>query len=306
MRKAKRLAKAKKIVVNNLTYIRLKTDLEAVEREMDNNQPVAKEQNGGLITKIINGIATEISNNVRRKNTVDLSVEKQIARENLARFESAVNSKDLEISNDIAKFRKYIDKELFKKDTHGIKRIQFALSFMLDDSFDYLRKEESLQAVSKLLFDDEGYMNILYMLFEQNYYGIQKKASSELENGMLLGVGIWSVVVGSWLPIGIGGIARLVTNIIHRKEMKEKFQNLSKDELQVFLAMKLTIIEATRKTMKEDARKELVDDLLKYVSNLRGDAEYEWLIEKVDAPSNKEKIEICNLTIDRLSRVVGI
>lgn len=306
MRKAKRLAKAKKIVVNNLTYLRLKTDLEAVENEMNENQPIEKEQCGGLITKIINGIATELGNNVRRKTSVDLSVEKKIARDNLAIFEASVNSKELELSGDLAKFRKYIDKELFKKDTYGIKRIQFALSFMLDDSFEYLRKEESLRLVSNLLFDDEGYMNILYMLFEQNYYGIQKKATSELDNGVLLGMGVWSFVVGSWLPIGIGGIARLITNVIHRKEMKEKFQNLSKDELQAFLAMKLTVIEATRKNMKADARKELVDDLLKYVSNLRGDAEYEWLIEKVDAPSNKEKIEICNLTIDRISRVVGI
>ena len=306
MRKAKKLAKAKKIVVNNLTYLRLKTDLEAVEREMNENQPVEKEQSGGLITKIISGIATEISNNVRRKNTVELSVEKKIALDNLALFEAAVDSKELELSVDLEKFKKYIDKELFRKDTHGIKRLQFALSFMLDDYFEYLRKEESLQAISKLLFDDEGYMNILYMLFEQNYYGIQKKATSEIDKGMLLGVGVWSLVSGSWLPIGIGGIASLVTNILHRKEMKEKFQKLSKDELQAFLAMKLTIIEATRKTMKAEARKELVDDLLKYVSNLRGDAEYEWLIEKIDAPSNKEKIEICNLTIDRLSKVVGI
>lgn len=306
-RKAKRLAKAKKLVVKNLTYMRLKSDLEVIEREMNNNLPVEKEQpTGGVISKIITNIATEIANTTRRKNTVDLSVEKKVALENLESFEVVNDAKELELAKDEAKLKKFMEKELFKKDPHNIQRIQFALSFMLDSSYEYLRKEESLQKISKLLFDDEGYMNILIMLFEQNYYGIQKKDVEEAQSGMLLGAGIMSLVMGSWIPLGVGGIATVISRIIRKKELKDKFQNLSKDELHAFLAMKLTLVEATRKTMSEDARKELIDDLLKYVSNLRGDAEYEWLVEKVDAPLNKEKIELCNLTLQRLSRVVGI
>lgn len=306
MRKAKRLAKAKKLVVKNLTYLRLKNDLAIIENEINSNQPVEKETSSSGLGKIINGFVTEIANNVRRKAVVDLSVEKKTALDNLASFESENDVKELELAGDIAKLKKYMNKELFKKDAYGIQKIQFALSLMLDNSVEYVRKEESLQAISSILFDDEGYMNILFKLFEQNYYGIQKKAVDEVQTGMLLGVGVWSVVVGSWLPIGIGGIATLVNHIIHKNEMKKKFQSLSKDELQAFLAMKLTVIETTRKSMPESARKDLIDDLLKYVSNLRSDAEYEWLIEKLDAPTNKAKIELCNLAVDRLSRVVGI
>ena len=306
-RKAKRLAKAKKLVVKNLTYMRLKSDLEVIEREMNNNLPVEKEQpTGGVISKIITNIATEIANTTRRKNTVDLSVEKRIALENLESFEVVNDAKELELAKDEAKLKKFMEKELFKKDPHNIQRIQFALSFMLDSSYEYLRKEESLQKISKLLFDDEGYMNILIMLFEQNYYSIQKKDVEEAQSGMLLGAGIMSLVMGSWLPLGVGGIATVISRIIRKKELKDKFQNLSKDELHAFLAMKLTLVEATRKTMSEDARKELIDDLLKYVSNLRGDAEYNWLIEKVDGKRNKELIELCNLTIAQLSKVIGI
>ena len=306
MRKAKRLAKAKKLVVKNLTYLRLKNDLAIIENEINSNQPVEKETSSSGLGKIINGFVTEIANNVRRKAVVDLSVEKKTALDNLASFESENDVKELELAGDIAKLKKYMNKELFKKDAYGIQKIQFALSLMLDNSVEYVRKEESLQAISSILFDDEGYMNILFKLFEQNYYGIQKKAVDEVQTGMLLGVGVWSVVVGSWLPIGIGGIATLVNHIIHKNEMKKKFQSLSKDELQAFLAMKLTVIETTRKSMPESARKDLIDDLLKYVSNLRSDAEYEWLIEKLDTPTNKAKIELCNLAVDRLSRVVGI
>ena len=306
MRKAKRMAKAKSIVVKNLTYIRLKNDLAVIENEMNNNQPVEKENGGNVITKFFNGIVTELSNTARRKSVVDLSVEKKMALDNLTAFERENNVKELELASDVEKLKKYMNKELFKKDAYGIQKIQFALSLMLDNSREYVRKEESLQAISAILFNDEGYMNILFKLFEQNYYGIQKKAVDELQTGMLLGVGVWSLVVGSWLPVGIGGIATIINHLIHRSEMKKKFQSLSKDELQAFLAMKLTVIEATRKNMPESARKDLIDDLLKYVSNLRGDAEYEWLIEKLDAPANKEKIELCNLTVDRLSRVIGI
>ena len=306
MRKAKRMAKAKALVVKNLTYIRLKNDLAVIENEMNNNQPVEKENGGNVITKFFNGIVTELSNTARRKSVVDLSVEKKMALDNLTAFERENNVKELELASDVEKLKKYMNKELFKKDAYGIQKIQFALSLMLDNSREYVRKEESLQAISAILFNDEGYMNILFKLFEQNYYGIQKKAVDELQTGMLLGVGVWSLVVGSWLPVGIGGIATIINHLIHRNEMKKKFQSLSKDELQAFLAMKLTVIETTRKNMPESARKDLIDDLLKYVSNLRGDAEYEWLIEKLDAPANKEKIELCNLTVDRLSRVIGI
>ncbi|MBQ4072114.1 MAG: hypothetical protein IJD50_00130 [Clostridia bacterium] len=306
MRKAKRMAKAKALVVKNLTYIRLKNDLAVIENEMNNNQPVEKENGGNVITKFFNGIVTELSNTARRKSVVDLSVEKKMALDNLTAFERENNVKELELASDVEKLKKYMNKELFKKDAYGIQKIQFALSLMLDNSREYVRNEESLQAISAILFNDEGYMNILFKLFEQNYYGIQKKAVDELQTGMLLGVGVWSLVVGSWLPVGIGGIATIINHLIHRSEMKKKFQSLSKDELQAFLAMKLTVIETTRKNMPESARKDLIDDLLKYVSNLRGDAEYEWLIEKLDAPANKEKIELCNLTVDRLSRVIGI
>ena len=296
MRKAKRMAKAKAIIVKNLTYIRLKNDLAVIENEMNNNQPVEKENGGNVITKFFNGIVTELSNTARRKSVVDLSVEKKMALDNLTAFERENNVKELELASDVEKLKKYMNKELFKKDAYGIQKIQFALSLMLDNSREYVRKEESLQAISSILFNDEGYMNILFKLFEQNYSGIQKKAVDELQTGMLLGVGVWS----------LGGIATIINHLIHRSEMKKKFQSLSKDELQAFLAMKLTVIEATRKNMPESARKDLIDDLLKYVSNLRGDAEYEWLIEKLDAPANKEKIELCNLTVDRLSRVIGI
>ena len=306
MRKAKRMAKAKKIVVKNLTYIRLKSDLETVENEINSNQPVEKEVGGNVISKFINGLVTDVANNARRKAVVDLSVEKKTALDNLTAFESTCDMKELELAGDIAKLKKYMNKELFKKDAYGIQKIQFALSLMLDNSCEYVRKEESLEAVSKILFDDEGYMNILFKLFEQNFYGIQKKAVDDIQTGMLLGVGVWSVLIGNWLPVGISGITSIIAQILHKRELKKKFQKLSKDELQAFLAMKLTVIEASRKNMPEAVRKDLIDDLLKYVSNLRGDAEYEWLIEKLDAPANKEKIELCNLTVDRLSRVIGI
>ena len=163
-----------------------------------------------------------------------------------------------------------------------------------------------LCAVSGVLYDDAGYMTDLFRKFEKNFYGIQKPTVGELEAGLIGGLGVWSLSSWSIIPIAIGGIATLVSGIVNRLEMKKAFATLSTDELHAYIAMKLTLIEEAREVMPEEEWKNLVDDMLKYVSNLRGDAEYNWLIEKVDGKRNKELIELCNLTIEQISKIIGI
>ena len=142
--------------------------------------------------------------------------------------------------------------------------------------------------------------------FEKNFYGIQKPAVGELQAGLIGGLGIWSLSVFSIIPIAIGGVATLVSHVANRLEMKKAFKTLSTDELHAYIAMKLTLIEESREVMSEEEWKSLADEFLKYISNLRGDAEYNWLIEKVDGKRNKELIELCNLTIAQLSKIIGI
>ena len=303
----KKQAKIKALVLKNLTYIYLKANVDAIEKEMSENEPVQIDNSRNIITKVISTIATEVANGIRRKNTLELSNEKTTALETLKAFEASVSEKDLALSKDIEKLKAFINKKMFKKDKDNLLRMQFALSFAFSVAGKSDRWEDGLEVVSNILFEDDGYIYELYNKFENNFYGIQKKAIDEMGYGMILGsIGAWSLNLWSLIPIGIGGLATLAQHIAHKRELKKAFDSLSKNELHAYLAMKLTVIEAGREKMAEEDWKNLVDETLKYISNLRSDAEYEWLIEKLDADTNKAKIELCNLTIDRISKIVGI
>ena len=301
----KKEMKIKNKVVKNLNYLYYKGIVDAIERDMQSSEPVHIENERNAITRFFAGIINEFANNVRRKNTLELSAEKANALEVLTSFEKSVSEKELDLAKDIDKFKTFLNKKAFKKDKYNLKRNSFALSYVMNVAKENDRIE-GLEAVSGVLFDDAGYMTDLFRKFEKNFYGIQKPTVGELEAGLIGGLGVWSLSSWSIIPIAIGGIATLVSGIVNRLEMKKAFATLSTDELHAYIAMKLTLIEEAREVMPEEEWKNLVDDMLKYVSNLRGDAEYNWLIEKVDGKRNKELIELCNLTIEQISKIIGI
>ncbi len=308
MRTKKKYLNNRALIVKNLTYLRLKTDLASIEAEMEDNQPIQKENSRNIITKVISSITTEVANNLRRKTTQELSVEKKTALENLQEFERVNDLKELSLSADGEKFKAFINKELFKKDKYNLGKNQFALSLMLTDKNRYLRADDSLRVVSSILFNDEGYMSELYQKFSQNFFAIQKVENPEKK--LLLPIfAASSFIFGAFDAIiytGILGIASLVRRIENKKLMKEALENLKPSELQASLALKLTQIELSRALMPKAEWKNLIDDLLRLTSNFRSDCEYEWLIEQLDAKANMEKIEVLNLTIKRLSHIIGI
>ncbi len=308
MRTKKKYLNNRALIVKNLTYLRLKTDLASIEDEMEDNQPIQKENSRNIITKVISSITTEVANNLRRKTTQELSVEKKTALENLQEFERANDLKELSLSADTEKFKVFINKELFKKDRFNLAKNQFALSLMLTDKNRYLRADDSLRVISSILFDDEGYMAELYEKFSQNFFAIQKVENPEKK--LLLPIfAASSFIFGAFdaiIQTGILGIASLIRRAENKKLMKTALETLKPSELQASLALKLTQIELSRALMPKAEWKNLIDDLLRFVGNFRSDCEYEWLIEQLDAKANMEKIEVLNLTIKRLSHLIGI
>lgn len=297
--------KIREKVGKNLKYLYYKGIVDGIEKEMSQNEPVQVENDRNIITRVISGIVNEVANNIRRKNTLELSTEKQRAISTLTEFERSVSEKDLELAKDQEKLKAFINKKLFKKDKYNLKRMQYALSFIMNTARGDDRVD-GLEVVSSVLFDDAGYMSSLFKKFEKNYYGIQKPVAGEREVGLIGGLGLWSLTAWTILPVAIGGLATLVAHVMNKIELKKAFNTLSTNELHAYIAMKLTLIEESREVMSENEWKSLIDETLKYVSSLRGDAEYEWLIERIDGPVNKEKIELCNLTIARLSKIIGI
>ena len=298
--------KIKRNIIDNLTYCRLQGDLYAVEASIRDNAPKEKKEEGGVIRKFVNEIINEFTNAAKRVITRELTVDKEKAKTALEKFRTEHKDTDLSISQDTEKFRKYIDKHLFSKDTNGLKKISFALSFAIDErNQSYQCPEESLEVVSEILFDDHKKLGTLYSKYKNNYIEISKTEPTEFKLGFNLGMGIGGVLAMSLLPIGVGGIFAFVDSIRSKRAASNALKNMSPDEANAAFAYALTLIEVTRELDGKE-RKRMIDELLSSVDNARSDAEYKWFAEMDNIPDCKEKIAICDNAIKRLSIILGV
>jgi cupin superfamily acireductone dioxygenase involved in methionine salvage len=289
-------------IVDNLTLCRIEGDLLAVEAAIRDNAPKEANEEGGAFKKFFNGMINDINNSFRRQNVEELSVDKAKAQEALKAFRAAHSKNNFEISRDTEKFGKYIDKHLFKKDKDGLSKLSFALIFALDGrNNEYQCPEESLEVVSEILFDDAKRLGRLYNRYRKNYEAIHQQWPSEAEG--IKGVG--RALALAIMPLCVSGILATVSYAMHKKNAKEAFKNMTLNETNASLAFYLTLIEEMKNT-DEGKKKEMVDELLTKVSNIRSDAEYKWYVEGLDVSECKAKIELCNMTLKRLGQILGI
>jgi hypothetical protein len=274
----------------------------AVEASIRENAPRSAEDEGGRVKKFINGIINEINNAARAMTVRELSVDKEKAKEAIASFTAAHSSSDLRLADNTDEFRKYINSKLFKKDKDGLARLSFALRFALDErNQQYQCPEESLEVVSEILFDDHKKLGKLYSDYQANYHSLHKTWPSDLE-GMR---GVCGIFAAALLPIQVTGIYTLVSYLLYKQGAKDAFKNMSPDEINAVLAFYLTLIGEMR-GQNEATKRQMVDELLGKVDNIRADAEYKWFVEGDNAPECKKKIELCDLTIVRLGKILGI
>ena len=297
--------KIKQNIIDNLTLCRLEGDLLAIEAAIRDHSPKTTPESSGHIRHFINEIITKISNKIKRINTQELSVKKEKAQNALWDFRSAHSADDFKISKDADEFRKYIDKMLFKKDHDGIQKLSFALIFAIDDNNrEYQCPEESLEVVSEILFDDCKRLGNLYSRYKHNFEKTHHSWPSDFESGLNLGSGLGSALALSVLPICVTGFVTLVNYLRKKKETNIAFKNLSANETNATFAFYLTLIEEFVHDDQEK-QKEMVDELLKKLDNVRADAEYKWFVEGVNIPDCKQKIEVCDLTLNRLGEILG-
>ena len=301
MKKQTRKEKLVQLVKDNLTYYRLQADVRAVECDICENQPRAVGQNSNFFERTIN----EVQNELRRTFVRDMTTEKKAAKDALALFERTHNQKQLKLVQNVEKFKKMLDKKLFKKDKYGLERMQFAIAYMLENDVEYQRAEDSLAAVSELLFDDAQFMSLLYSSLRENFVRIHNVQSQDSLKMQLLGLSVASLF--PYAPVFTSGLnVFYFVNAERRKwRMKQAFRTLSGGEKNMLFATKLTLIEMSKSTMPKSAWNLLVDEYLRTVNNFRADAEYEWLVEQLQVPVCKEKIAVCDLCVDRLSQIIG-
>lgn len=307
----RRKQKIRDIINTNLTYLRLQEDLWTIEKEMGENQPVQAEESQSWVKKMLFRLSAELENQMRRKSTEALTAERKLALEQLAEFERNHKPKELALSKDAEKLKKYITKKLFKKDKYGMERMRFAITFMMDGgNAVYQRPQESLRIVSAILFDDPQCMARLSEEFHGNFRAIQEKFGSDLERGIMLGVNLMSLLPPSFprtiITAGVSGAWALIRYGSQQRRLQDALCHLSQNEAHALFAMELTVIEESKGYLPDKEWRELLDRYLNEVSRLRADAEYEWLVEQMDAPLCKEKIEVCDLCIERLAKLLGV
>lgn len=284
--------KMKNLSIANLTYCRLKADLAAVELEIAGNSPVAETEETNFLKKIWKKAKTVINNEIRKKTTEELEKDKKAALEELARFESQYSSKQLQLSKDPAKLKKFIEKSLFKKDKSGLNKVQFALSLILDDSYTYQRPTQSMQIVSDILFDDATYMQGLYELLCKNFKYLRNDIIPTVDELFSLVPSLGNVSLQSFI------------NRSKQRKFKTNLEKLSTDQVGALLAVKLTLAEKAKALLPYEAWETLVDETLQFIADLRADAEYRRVFTGQDFTVSDEVFSLCTLAVNRLAELV--
>ncbi|MCM1546487.1 MAG: hypothetical protein NC033_05565 [Clostridiales bacterium] len=90
------------------------------------------------------------------------------------------------------------------------------------------------------------------------------------------------------------------------KKAKENLRKASPEDLSLLLSVKATLIQFSKSKLGEEEMKQVLDGCLKQLNDLRSDAEYLLIVERLDADKSKKKIEICNNFTNRLVNIVGL
>ena len=331
-------------------YYRLLKDMEYVDRKMSENSPLSSDNERSAITNIWN---KKVVNSIRKKATVKLSDIKHKITIETENYKQKMRECGIDISaaEDVEKLRGLMDK-LFADDKYGINRIFFGIRIALDNEVKTAYSKETLEDVSALIFGDKYKLDDIYDDLKDNYLAIYRKPLSEVSKGVMIGMGLFSLISLAALPFGLaigasssavitsclaqlghsapyvigtgivnvtsaaalfslailGGAA--VGTEIHKKcseeKLKKNFRTLTVKDLGVIFAIKATIIQHAKKIVGDSEMKEVLDDCLKQINDLRSDAEYMLIVEKINATESKEKISVCNRLTERLAAIVGV
>lgn len=284
--------KMKRLCAASLTYFRLKADLAAIELELADNAPLLQTTEGNFLKKIWKKATTGIHNELRKKTTETLEKERAVVERELAKFESQHTEKTLLYSNNPEALKAFINKSLFRKDKDGLKRLRFAISLILDDRYSYQRPILSLQPLSDILFDDAIYMQSLYDTLDENFKYVRRDFSLSLDELI------------SFIP-SLGNVS--LQCLINRSQQREFTKNLGKlsaDQVGTLLAIKLTIAEKAKPLLTDEAWKELIDETLQFIGDIRADEEYKKVFTEQDALVSDEVFSLCSLSVNRLAELV--
>lgn len=345
-----KIGKLEQNVFAGVTYYRLLKDLEIIEGKMAKKEPYSSERGKTAIENFWN---KKIANPIRKKSTDRLSVVKNGVLSEIDNFKKRCVQEQADLS--CAESEEVLKAEidgLFAEDKYGIQKIYFAIRVALVNDVKFVNETETLEKVSELFFGDKHKIPNIYDDLKDNYVAIYKKPISDVEKGVLIGMGIFCALSVTALPLGLAfgaasspiltsclaqighsasyvigsGLATVTATAaisslvvfggtylgaeIYKEwktdKVKESFRNISGKDLSLIFAIKATVIQHAKKVVSEENMKLVLDDCLKQINDLRSDAEYMLIVEKLNAGDAKEKISVCNRLTQRLADIVGI
>ena len=126
------------------------------------------------------------------------------------------NKKDTKIESDLSSFSlknsrlmtrgEAVDlvDSLFDDDTHGLSKLVFACTIILDSEYEYKYIDDGLKEVSITLFGNSTELLVIKKQLEDNYNAISPTSLSPTQKGVLMGAAVVSLAGVMCLPILLG------------------------------------------------------------------------------------------------------
>lgn len=265
----------------SLADYRLRADLAAVERRMEENRPVDTAQGNGF-----RKIWDQAVVNPQRRAALDrLSAEKQQILDRIAAYEKKCADEGISFAyaENEEELKAALD-ELFREDKSGVARAAFALLLFYEDGEEVCHPEEAAAALSRLLFGNEEKTAKLVRAFRDHLAYITRNP----------------------LPARPSAAALAFLAPVALPASEQDLARLAPEDYAVLLAARATLAAEARDALPAEEWKAILDEHLREADDLRADAEYLWIVEKTDAASAKAKVQATGRFVERLAAIAGI
>ncbi len=305
-------------LIADVKMFRLKKDLDLIAKGLEENtQDQTEEKN------FFKKLGKNVSNSVKKSKTESLEKNKKADEEEVAKIQSVYSS----VCEEEEKLKEKLSDYLATEDA----KAAFAIAYLLADQHEYKEEDETLEEVSKLLYQDGNKLKDIKKDVNSHYNKIVNGLFSSLKNSDVLQLALEGYLTS--LPKiekgkfayesakeAIDGLdgkeedkkeAILFCSILlmgkkgafFSKEDtgKEAFFQAKKETIQASLALRSYLFSVNKKNCSEEEIKETVKAILSSLSQLSYTLQVKMILEKVDQDNAKEKGSAINNFISNLA-----
>ena len=281
-------------------FARLSIDHANVEQDLKNNLPLDCSPNSGFVKSLF----IDFDNSNRSYHTSMLQQKKSLIDSRFADFISKNNH--VNISKDAYTLKANVN-FVFRNDTYGLERINFAIRLIYDEEYKYEYYDVGLNHISQLIFDDESFIiwlknsieNLSSTLAQQPMSTTGKIAVSGIMD--ILGVGWFGLK--EWAMDKAPGLFSYMSMNFKGKPILDDFNRLDYQQLARILAIECICLLQEKSSMPYDMFNEKLAEFLNITKEIKNYVDYMILIEKKDVDYNVKKLHVVhNLDMEMIKR----